>query len=1041
MSSTGDVLPNATILLINATTIKLTDDKGFFTLYIAQKDTMEVSHVGYRTEIFAVTSKDTFLTIQLSTISDLDEVVVSTGYQQIPKERATGSFVFIDSALFNKGVGSHVISRLEGNVSGLLFNRNVSPSLTNTGGYNLSIRGRSTLFANDQPLVVVDGFPYDGDISNINPNDIASVTVLKDAAASSIWGVKSGNGVIVLTTKKGKQNQKVNVEVNANTTIGNRPNLYYSPNWINASDFIDIEKTLFDKRYYDNDLTSSYNPVVSPVVSLLDGSKRGLITDANANSQIDALRNNDFRKDVSKYLYRHSVAQQYSASFRGGGPTNDYFLSIGYDNSQSNQIGNENYRITLNANNNFHLFKGFTLSLGYNYIQSKVTSNSSLGTLYPIASKAYYPYATLKNADGTNTGLPKDFSAYYKGSVANQDFLPWGYSPISEVQLADNGQRSTDNRLNAGLKYAFASGFTAEAKYQYEQLKTRMDNYYSDSTYYTRNLINRYYNSSTGEYPIPVGGILRYSSGEMHSHRLRLQTGYNGHFNGLHSLDAIVGAEINETINEGNSNTIYGYDKNTGQQSFVDWQTQYSTNPTGSMAVIPNDGIGFSKTTNRYISYFGNAAYGYLGRYVLSLSGRIDKSNLFGVRTNQRSVPLYSIGASWEISKEAFYHFDILPYLRLRATYGYNANLDANLSAYTTAIYTGNSSYYNNLPYSIVANPGNPQLRWEKIRMVNTGIDFSNKSGIVSGSLELYFKKGLDVIGQAPLAPSTGLTVLYGNFSNTSGRGLDLQIHSRNLSLPYFNWETSFLLSFATDKVTRYDMPTTASDYIMHADGSGGSVYPMVGKPVFAVYSYAWKGLDDKGNPQGLYGGQASTDYASILSSTSTDSIVYNGSARPTTFGSLRNGFTYRGLTLSFNIIYKLNYFFRRSSISYSGLFDGWQGNRDYYTRWQKAGDEKTTDVPGIPSLPLDADRETFYKYSSVLVEKGDHVRLQDISLSYDIPLSPSLKKSIRSVAVYGYVNNVGIIWRANKKQLDPDLYGDNYPLPKTYSLGFKINF
>jgi TonB-linked SusC/RagA family outer membrane protein len=1048
-SNNQSPVTGALLLLKKSHSRAVTNATGNATIRLtATTDTLIISHIAYQSKQIAVSAGSTspiLITLQENT-QQLQEVIVSTGYQALPKERATGSFAFVDNQLLNKRVSTDIISKLEGNVPGLLFNRNVSSTLSNTGGNNLSIRGHNTLFANDQPLVIVDGFPYDGDITNLNPADVDNISILKDAAASSIWGVRSGNGVIVITTKKGRPGQKLAVEVNANITVGNKPDLYYSPNWINSTDFIDIEEKLYGLGYYANDLGSPYFTPVSPVVALLDQQSRGLISAADATTQINALRNNDFRKDETKYLYRHSVNQQYAVNLRGGGANSDYFFSMGFDNNTANQVGNKSYRVTLNSANNFYLFKGFTLSAGFNYSISNATGNSPLANLNPNAAKVYYPYAQLVDASGKSQNLVKDYASSYTDTAGGGQFLNWKYNPLDELKYADNTNKSIDNRLNLGVKYVFLNGFSAELKYQYERLNGMQANYYSDSTYYARNLINEFTdltasNAQGLKNPIPIGGILNQAFSVLNAHHLRGQLSYAHTFNTKHDLAIITGAEINQNVAESSNYSSYGYDKSTGGYSLVDLVDYFQTNPSGSLSTIPNSGTGFGKITNRYISYYANGAYTYNNTYIISASARIDKSNLFGDKANQKSVPLYSTGLAWVFSKEPFYHSTWLPYGKLRITYGYNANINTGYTAFTTALYVGNSSYYSQLPYSIITNPGNPELHWEKIRMINLALDFAVKKEILSGSLELYFKKGEDIIGQAPLAPSTGLTTLYGNFSNTQGHGIDINLNSINISGKSFKWTSNFMFSYAMDKVTKYDVTTTALDYINGGDGSGGSVYPLNGKPVFSVYSYRWEGLNANGDPQGFIGGKVSTDYGNIISNTTLDSMVYNGPARPTIFGSFRNTFSYKGVSLSFNIIYKLNYYFRRSSINYLELYAGWEGNRDYYKRWQRPGDEKITNVPSMQLPPGNQDRETFYQYSSVLVDKGDHIRLQDISISYD--LIPYLKKRtpFTTFSVYGYMNNIGILWRANKDKIDPDLYANSLPLPRTYSFGFKANF
>jgi TonB-linked SusC/RagA family outer membrane protein len=1047
----GRPLPSAAITIKGTNKGSNTDETGNFELKkVPPHGILVITSLGYFSRTVALDGRNE-ITLQLQedkSAAVLQEVTVSTGYQVLPKERATGSFAFVDNQLLNKRVSIDIISKLEGNVPGLLFNRNVSSSQANTGGYNISIRGRSTLVANDQPLVVVDNFPYDGDISAINPSDIDNISILKDAAAASIWGIRSGNGVIVITTKKGKIGQKLAVEVNANVTTGDKPDLFYSPDWINSTDFIDIEQQLYGMGYYQSDLTSATHKPVSPVVDLLDRQARGLISSSDATTQINALRNKDFRKDETKYLYRHPVNQQYNVSFKGGGTNSDYFFSLGLDNNAATQVGNKNYRVTLNSFNNFYLFKGFTLSAGFNYIQNTATNNSPLANLSPgaVKSSTYYPYAQLADNNGNGLNLVRDYAMSYTDTAGDGRLLNWKYNPLNELKYADNTQKLVDNRLNLGIRYAFLNGFTAELKYQYERTTTTNAKYQSDSTYYTRDLINQFtdFNAANPQHlvnPVPVGGIFNNALSTLNAHHLRAQLNYTHAFSRRHSIAMLAGAEISQDVTESSSYLSYGYDKSTGSVASVDLVDFFKTNPANQSRLIPNSGVGFGKLTDRYISYFANGTYSYKDRYLLSGSARIDKSNLFGVNTNQKSVPLYSMGIGWVFSKEAFYHLSWLPYAKIRATYGYNANINKGITAYTTALFVGNSSYFSALPYSIITNPANPELRWEKIGMLNVGLDFAAKKQVVSGSVEFYFKKGKDIIGQAPLAPSTGLTTLSGNFSNLRGNGMDISLNSINIQGKSFQWTSNLIVSHATDKVTKYDVETSVSNYIIGGSGNSSSLYPLVGKPVNAIYSYQWMGLNATGAPQGFVNGKISTDYNGILSGTTIDNMVYNGPSRPTAFGSLRNTFSVKGISLSFNILYKFNYYFRRSSINYLNLYAAWTDNRDYYKRWQKPGDENRTNVPALQLPPGDNNRETFYQFSSVLVDKADHIRLQDISISYDFNRARLLKTPFSTLQLYGYVNNIGILWRANKDKLDPDLYTGNLPIPRTYSFGIKANF
>jgi TonB-linked SusC/RagA family outer membrane protein len=1040
-------LHGATVKIKSTGVSTSTNEKGEFTLSTTEANgVLTISFVGYKTiEIsFSEINRGPFKISLIEDKSILKEVsIVSTGYQTLPKERATGSFAQVDNQLLDRRVSTDLLGRLDGVVPGLLFNRNTVNG--QAGQSDISIRGVSTLFANNQPLIVVDGFPYNGDLANINPNDVESITVLKDAAAASIWGVRSGNGVIVITTKKGRKNQPLSIELNANITVSNKPNLYYNPNFLPSNDFINIEEQLFSKGFYDRDLSTGYKGV-SPVVQILADQRSGRVTDAVAASQINSLRNIDVRNDLSKYFYKHATNQQYALNIRGGNEKSDYFFSLGKDHNQASQTGNLNDRITINSLYNFSPVKDLTVTAGYNYIQSYTRNNSPIGSIITTSPNAIYPYAQLVDANGNALSIVHDYAQNYVNTAGSGRYLDWNYRPLDELKNADNTIKSLDNRLNFGVGYKFLRHFSADLKYQYERAVTNAVNDYNLATYYARDLINRY--SSVGASgnlttPIPVGGILQQSNSYLTAEQGRGQLNFHNTWNQKHELNAIVGFEIGSIINESDANTSYGYDKSSKiSNANINYVTSYPLNPNGS-ATIPT-AQGFGKTTGNFISYYSNAAYTYGDRYTFSLSGRIDKSNLFGVNTNQKAVPLYSAGFAWDAGKESFYHLDWLPYLKLRATYGYTGNINTSVTAVTTLrqFPANYNPYANGNPYNFIANPGNPELRWEKVRMINLGIDFAFKKQVVSGSVEYYFKKGTDLFGNSPLAPSTGLTTFFGNTADINGRGIDIVINSRNIRGASFSWTTNFLFSQALDKVTRYDAAITSGNYIALSNAS--TINPLAGNPLYSLYSYRWAGLThDTGDPQGYLNGKVSRDYAGILSQTTIKDMVYSGSARPTIFGAFRNTFSYKQWTLSANITYKLNYYFRKTSYGSSAL--PWQANKDYFERWQKPGDELKTHVPSLQQPPFDTNRDAFYQYSSALIDRGDHIRLQDIRLSYELDKSKIKGLPFSHLSVYSYINNLGIIWRANRDHLDPDLVMgsslSSYPLPRTYALGIKANF
>ena len=1030
-----DPLVGVNVVQKGTTQGAITDENGKFSIEVDETATLVFSYIGYETEeVFVNGQKELNITLSEG-LEILQEIgVYATGYQDIPKERATGSFVKIDNGLLNRRVGTNILNRLEDVTSGVIFNR------TGPAGDPISIRGRNTIFANAKPLIVIDNFPYDGDLTNINPNDVESMTVLKDAAAASIWGARAGNGVIVITTKKGTK-QRPKVSFNSNLTVGSKPDPFYQPQ-MSVADYIQTERTLFDKGFYAFDEISVLHPPISPVVELLIAKRDGQITAEQADAQIATLMKQDVRNDYKKYFYRPSVNQQYSISINGGSEQQRYFLSTGYDKNIATLKGNDFSRFTLNAGNTFTLLKDkLDLSTGLYYTESNATTNGvDPTTLRMSPNYGLYPYARLVDDQGNPLTITKDYRTSFVDDAEKNGLLDWHYRPVEEIGMTKNIAKQNDLRLNAGLKYKITKQLQADILYQHWNNISEGTIRYPKESYFTRNLINNYTEEVTpGEltHHIPIGDILDGSNSKAFSDNLRAQLNYSNNWNTRHSLNAIGGYEIKNVQSKNNTYRYYGYDDDLSMSQPVDYVTQFPLYYAWFFSGRIPDVSSQAALTDRFKSYYGNAAYTLDSKYTLSVSARKDESNLFGVRTNQKGVPLWSAGGSWIISDEKFYPLHWLSYLKLRGTYGSNGNVNKSVTAFTTARINGTSPL-TGLPYARIANPPNPDLRWEQVKVVNIRFDFETQSGVIGGSIEYYNKRGIDLIGGTPYAPSTGVSTFYGNTASTKGNGFDIVLNSKNID-GAFNWNTQLLFSTIKEKVTDYKIKAAVSSYLHDGDGSTNvTPLPLEGKPLFSLYSYDWAGLDPQtGDPRGYLEGVASNDYAAIINGATPKSIRYHGSARPTTFGSLRNTLTWKGLSLSFNITYRLGYYFRRSSIIY-GRTRGLGGHSDYALRWQQPGDESHTNVPSIPQT-TDNFRDDLYRYSSVLVEKGDHIRFQDINLSYTLDKNKLAKLPVERAQLYMYVNNIGILWKATKTVPDPD-YRTAAP-QRTFSVGLKVDF
>lgn len=1025
----GEPVPGATIFIKGTATQVAAGEDGLFSFTADSNAVILVSSVNYETQEISLAGRTQVNVYLKKWVTELNHAVVSTGYQRLNGGGTTGAFVKIDNELLNRRVSTNVLDRLDAITSGLVFNKNLVSGLNQS---TISIRGRSTIYANAEPLIVLDNFPYTGDIGNINPADIESITVLKDAAAASIWGALSGNGVIIIITKKGKYNQPARVSFTSNLTVSAKPDLFYLP-VLSPADYIGVERTLFDNNYYNDWENDPGHRAISPAVEIMIKKREGKISGDEASAQLDALGREDTRNDLRKYFYRRSVNQQYALNLSGGYSNHHYYFSAGYDKNLANAVGNAYQRITLNANNTYALVKEkLELSTGIIFSAATTTVNNA----GQLLATPRYPYSQLAGANGMPLTVFTGYRQAYKDTAGGGNLLNWNYKPLDELRLSDDVIRLTDYRINLALKYSIVKGLDAAIFYQYNKGSTNEKNYRSQGTYFTRDLINVYTQVTPAGLlrAIPLGGIFDKSVNDYEANNIRAQVNYSHTWKEEHELTAIAGAELRSLEAGYNITRQYGYDKDRRTSVKVDYLASYYSYPAPfSPLKIPLVDADKS-TTDHYISYYANAVYTWKHRYITSASARVDESNLFGVKTNQKRVPLWSGGLAWIVSKEDFYRCDWLPYLKLRLTEGYNGNVDRTVSAYTTILVSGTNLY--GAPSATFNSPANPALRWEKTNMVNAGIDFAFKHDRVSGSLEGYIKKGVDLIGNSPLDPTTGFTTFRGNTADMSGRGLDLVLHIKS-NEKTFRWQGTVLLSYTTDKVTNYKVKSnTISAYY-----NSGLFSPLQGRPLYSVYALKWMGLDSQnGNPLGFLKGHTSNDYNGILNSTDFNDLIYKGPANPRVFGSLRNTFSWKQLELSFNITWKLGYYFRRTSITYDDLFSGAsQGHPDFERRWQKTGDEKTTSIPSM-GIPSDFQRDAFYRYSEVLVEKADHIRLQDMRLGYDLKKEQLQKWHMRGAQLYLYANNIGLLWKANDKGIDPD-YITGIPNPRSLAIGMKIDF
>ncbi|TDO26567.1 SusC/RagA family TonB-linked outer membrane protein [Sediminibacterium goheungense] len=1029
---TAEYLQGAVVYLRSNNKRTITDKEGRFQLSIsALPDTLVISYTGYTTLRLAVNSYQLPNILLEPSAEELATVEVQTGYQSLPAERATGSFTKINTDLFNRKVGASILDRLDGIASGLIFNRNRTPNANESA---IQIRGRSTIFANTEPLIVVDNFPFEGDINQLNPNDIESVTLLKDAAASSIWGVRAGNGVIVITTKKAKQSSAPKLRFNTNITIGEKPDLYYQP-IADASALIEMESFLFGRGYYNNRINQRFAGL-SPAVVIFDDRRNGRITAADSATQIQQLLQTDNRSDLLRYFYRPSVAQQYALNISGGSERAQYYFSAGWDKQQQSQLQSDLNRFTLRNKTQIQLIRDkLDFSTDLNMIMS---TNNNPSSAY---SNNYSVYQDLVDDQGAALPVYRDYRKAWLDTIGQGQLLPWLHKPYEEIRFANHKTSRLDTRMLTSLLWRIRKGLQVQMSYQLETGNSETRNLQSMDQFFTRDLINRYtlpnYVTGIPTNAIPFGDILNKNDQRLVSHNGRIQVNYRTSWKQNHVLDLLGGMEIRDITIRRSGIRRYGVNESIGLDQEINPISTFPTLPNALASRIPTNTTN-NQTADRFLSQFMNLGYSYHNRYQFTFSARRDASNLFGVEANQKTVPLWSVGAGWMVHKENWWKSGFLNTLKFRLTYGVSGNIDKAATAYTTAGSDINSFFSQ--PTAYLINPPNPELSWEKIHMLNAGIDFSVLNGRIDASLEYYVKNGKNLLGASPMAPQTGVTQFRQNIADLQTKGIDLTLNALIMQRS-LQWSAQLLFSYNRDIIQRYLVPAALTKFYL----TNITTNPYEGKPWSAIFAYPMAGLESNtGNPLGLLDNATSTNYSRLVNPASKDEFMYIGSGRPTFFGGLRNDISYQGFTLSVNMVYSMGYYFRRPSVLYTTAFSSSLSatpstHADYARRWKVPGDEMFTTIPSMvyPAVPA---RDEFYQYSNTLIEKGDHIRLRDIRFGWRLPIQKNNPLRIQSCRVYAYVNNIGILWRSNKAGIDPDNI-TGFPSPRTYALGLEIDF
>ena len=1034
----GEPLMGVSVSADGSTPLTVTDADGKFSVPMPANATqLTFTYVGMATQTINIGQRSNFHIAMSAGEQALKDVVV-TGYQTISRERTTGSFNVVTPEKLKGKLQTNILARLEGMVPGMMQQNGT-----------LYIRGMSTLNGGSNaysPLFVVDGLPFEGDINSINPATIKSITVLKDAAAASIYGARAANGVVVISTIDAKGESKATIRYDASVKFTPKPDMDYL-NLMDTRETIDLREYGFKFNSIPYAMTPP-NYYLDPVSELLYKHRDGLIDEQTFQDGMNKYRNLNNRKQLEDFYTQTGIEHQHNLSLSGGNDINRYVFTLNYlgnrFNARYNQL--QRYGATLRDNIKLTSWLNAEAALTINY--NSTNSDKGMGT-YADMYRNQPSYTMLKDENGNPLNVPTYKSEWEMKRLTELGLKDEHYSPITNRREERYDSKESYYRLMLGLNLKIMKGLNFDVRFQTENSADKTVEIHSERSYYVRNMINdaAQYNPTTQKLTlnVPEGAHYSESRGDADSYTLRAQLNFNRDF-GPHSITALAGGERRRTKTTNTSIYYMGFNESTLAYKPIDPTALTNVKGTESLAgsfswsFTGNNWI--NEIENRYVSFYANAAYAFDSKYNLTASIRVDQSNLFGTDPRYQYRPLWSVGGAWHIAKERFLAGKLswLNALTLRATYGIGGNVPRGASPYVTL----KAAQYNPWSKDFMAeikNPPNYTLRWEKTATTNLGLDFSVLNNRLSGSIEVYRKHSTDLLAQRDADPTLGFKQLTLNYGNMTNKGIEVSLNSVNLQTRNLRWTTG--LNFGYNKNMLDDVEDSNPN--VHSYTSGFAT--VKGHPLGAIFSFQYAGLSPTDGTPRYYveGGSKTEAQVSNLSD-----LVYSGTRHPTYSGSFSNTIAYKDFELSFMLMFYGGNVLRTEPAPFVSEPSHLNPNKEMRNIWRQPGDERNPDAtPAFTGYALDlatmrhpwyaADRHVF---------KADYAKLRHLSFTYRVPQQLVAKCGLSQLAFTLQGQNL-LSWSANKYGVDPEALGTTgygwgmrtIPTPATWAFGLSATF
>ena len=1025
----GQPLPGVTILLKGTTVGCVTDSEGNFRLELPMRENivLSFSFVGMKTIEVAYSGQKEMKVVLEEEITEMEQVnVISTGYYDIDKSKMTGAVEVVTAReIAGKGYTS-IDEVLRGTLAGV--------SVMNVSGRpgaqaQIRIRGVNSLTGNMEPMWIVDGMPMQGNlptsvgvgatdlentvltsgIGNISPDDVESITILKDAAAAAIYGSRAANGVIVIKTKRGRVGKSY-INVQSSFAISEAPK--------NRLEMMNSEeKIAFERSLYED----FPNATLRGRASLLyKGIDEGTISRADAMAELENMR--QINTDWFDEIFRVALNHKHVVTLSGGSETTQFYSSINYSNEQG-VIPNNDYKhfgATLKLTHDFNR----NLRILFDVSSSLRTEKSSASAVNPLYYATFAnPYERPYDENGNY-----DYDYSYEPELSKvKDGYMYDFNMLKDLRENTAKTKYGSNQVNLQLEWKLFEGFmyslagTVSNTSSYTRKEIAPGSYTSKVKSWILDLY------SENEIPDNLNlGALQENTSRSFGWTVRNQIKYARELKEDHFVNIVVGHEVSAV--ESNS--------------FMQYSPQYDVDK--GLIGYPNlDGVNAgdldldrlhetSKGQDRSVSVFATASYSYKDRYVVAGSSRWDGADIIG--TDNRFSPLWNVSLKWNMHEENFMKScRFVNVLSLRGSYGFTGSIDRNAYPFTLMTY-GSLRYYDGIQLPIDVMPGNPSVKWQKKEDRSIGLDFSLFNYRINGTVNYYCNDVNNLLGDKKIPYSTGRGSVVANLSSLRNSGWEFSLNTVNIDHENFRWTTSFNIALNDNKITDAFYEKISDLYTIRRK------YQIEGYPVNAWFGFKTAGInpqtgeymiytdakDEDGHPKGYPYGNG---YIADGSTYSTENAYYLGEAEPPISGGFGTTLTYKRLSLNAQFAFMTGHKIK-SFKSYNGsLMNASRLNqlKTEANRWRKPGD-----ITNVPKYTTSTATLSLLEITDDKLEDGSYLKCNLISLGYNLPSNLCQKLGLSQLRCTFNVHNL-FTW-TKYRGIDPETLGAfGYPSAKKY--------